>query len=256
MMSRIQTIARYTFLELMKSKVWVNTLFLGFLMLLVVFVAYSFTYGTPERVALNFGLGLLSLSSVGISVFLGASLFRSEIDSRTLYMVLSRNTKRYEFIVGKILGFASVLMINLTLLAVLTLALFFILGGSFSAIIGWSIVSIYFESLIMLVIVSIASMMSGSVLTVTSSLFIYIISYGLPLAAQTSIVKSNSALEIIIKFSSYILPNFDAINFKEFAIYSKVLPIGVLISNYSYSIFYIAFLMGLLIFTFNRKSLD
>ena len=110
--NKIFTIAYYTFKEIFKSKILVSVFFAGLGLMLVTYVATEFTYGVPERVALDFGLGILSLSSLAISLFLGATLLSKEIDSRTVYMVISRPVPRFAFILGKLLGLLGIQAIN------------------------------------------------------------------------------------------------------------------------------------------------
>ena len=127
-LSKISTIAKYTFREIIKSKILVNVLILGIVLLGATYVAFSFTYGEPARVALDFGLGMLTLSSVGIAIFIGVGLLSKEIESRTVYMIISRPVPRYAFITGKLLGLAGVLILNILLLTALTLSLYFLTG--------------------------------------------------------------------------------------------------------------------------------
>ena len=52
----------------------------------------------------SFGLGLMALAGWLISLVMGVSLIPQEIERRTIYTILSKPVKRYEFIVGKFLG--------------------------------------------------------------------------------------------------------------------------------------------------------
>src|SRR4051812_38418902 len=118
---KISTVAKYTFKEILKSKILYSTLIIGLCMIVVTVVAAEFTYGVPERVALDFGLGMLSLSSLGIALFMGASLLSKEIESRTVYMVISRPIPRWCFIMGKVMGLMAVLTVNILILSLMTL---------------------------------------------------------------------------------------------------------------------------------------
>src|SRR4051812_6786124 len=103
-MNKTFIISYYTFKEILKSKILVNVFFVGLALMGITYVATEFTYGVPEKIAIDFGLGTLSFSSLGISLFLGVGLLSKEIESRTLYMVISRSVPRYAFILGKIAG--------------------------------------------------------------------------------------------------------------------------------------------------------
>ena len=129
-LKNIKTIASYTFQEVLKSKVLYNIMFLGIGLLIVTYVAQQFTYGAPSRVALDFGVGALSLSSVGIAIFMGVGLLSREIENRTVYMIVSRPVKRSSFVLGRILGLNMILVLNILILSILTLLVYFLTGGS------------------------------------------------------------------------------------------------------------------------------
>jgi ABC-type transport system involved in multi-copper enzyme maturation permease subunit len=84
------TVSVYTFIEIFRSRIIYNVLLIGMALLLISFITSEFTYGVPGKVALDIGLGSLSLVSVGIALFFGATLVKSEINNRTIYMALSR----------------------------------------------------------------------------------------------------------------------------------------------------------------------
>ncbi len=134
MLNKIFIIANYTFKDLLKSKIFYITLFMGLMIMLATYVATEFTYGVPEKVALDFGLGLLSLSSLGVSLFMGATLLSNEIESRTVYMVISRPAPRWVFIIGKILGLLLVLLLNISVLSIMTIGCSSFLGGQIESI--------------------------------------------------------------------------------------------------------------------------
>ena len=65
------------------------------------YVATEFTYGVPEKIALDFGMGMMSLSSVAIAIFFGSVILAKDIETRTIYMVISRPLSRYSFYAWK-----------------------------------------------------------------------------------------------------------------------------------------------------------
>ena len=112
-MKNTVTIAKYTFIEVYRSKIMLGIVFLAIAMMMMTIVASVFAYGAPEKVALDFAIGMMSIANLLIAIFLGVTLVSKEIESRTLYMVLSRPISRFAFLVGKIGGLSSVLIINM-----------------------------------------------------------------------------------------------------------------------------------------------
>lgn len=60
----------------------------------------------------SFGLGLMALAGIFVSLILGVSLIPQEFERRTIYTILAKPVKRYEFVTGKFIGALSTLGIT------------------------------------------------------------------------------------------------------------------------------------------------
>lgn len=255
-LSKINTVAYYTAKEVIKSKVLYNIFFLGIGLLLVTFVAYSFTYGEPSRVSLDFGLGMLNLSSVGIAIFMGVGLLTNEIENRTVYMIISRPVPRYCFILGRIAGLVSVLLINIFMLSFITLSLYFFIGGEFQPLILWCIFFICLESILILIIVSFFSLITSPTLATVLTIVLYIVGNGINESKLTVFVEKRPLIRIIIEAYHYVLPGFYKLNLKDFVLYKQNIDMSFIGGNAIYAILYSTSLLIISIFIFNRKNLD
>lgn len=256
MLEKLSVIAKFTFKEIIKSKILVNTVILGFVLLLITFVAYNFTYGEPERIALDFGLGTLSLSSVGIAIFFGVGLLSKEIENRTVYMIISRPVSRTSFLLGKVLGLINVLLLNILILSLLTLVLYFLIGGHFSPLILWSICFIALESIIVLLVVCALTLVTSQTLAIIGTIMLYISGHAIPAAQSASFGKSIPILTKALDFYHFILPGFYKLNIKNFVLYQQNLSFQYLGLTLVYSLLYCSFLIYLSVYLFNKKNLD
>lgn len=71
----------------------------------------------------SFGLGLMAIAAWLITLVLGVSLIPQEIERRTIYTILAKPVKRYEFIIGKFLGAILTLAINVGLMGLVFIAI-------------------------------------------------------------------------------------------------------------------------------------
>ena len=78
-MKNIITVTKFTFLEVYRSRLMISLVFLALGLVLVTFVASEFAYGAPAKVALDVGLGIMSISNLIISIFIGSTLLNKEI---------------------------------------------------------------------------------------------------------------------------------------------------------------------------------
>jgi ABC-type transport system involved in multi-copper enzyme maturation permease subunit len=246
----------YTFKEILKSKILVNVFFVGLALMAITYVATEFTYGVPEKVAIDFGMGTLSLSSLGISLFLGVGLLSKEIESRTLYMVISRSVPRFSFILGKIGGLLGIQLINMALLSGMVIMSVVFLGGKIDPLIYWAIGFTFLESVMLLLIVILASLLLNNILATLFSVIILLSGHAVKEALSLSSVKDSAILSKALEAYHFILPGFYKLNLKDFVVYNSSLSDSYLFSTLAYSIFYSCFLLTAIIFIFNRKNLD
>lgn len=249
-------VAFYTAKEVIKSKVLINTLLIGVGLFISTYIAYSFTYGEPARVALDFGLGALSLSTVGIALFIGVGILSDEINNRTVYLVISRPVSRWSFLLGKILGLFLVLFLNVIILSVVTLLLYFLIGGSYQSLISWAIVFIGIEAMIVLIVVSLFSLITSKVLSVILTIVVYVVGHSIDGAKLTTIVKQSPLISSILDIYQFILPGFYKLNLKDYVLYKQNLELTYLLSHLGYGLCYAAALVFLSILIFNKKNLD
>jgi ABC-type transport system involved in multi-copper enzyme maturation permease subunit len=249
-------ISFFTLKELVKSRVLYNVFILGLILCLVSYVSYEFTYGVQEKVALDVGLGLMTLSSVGIAIFMGVTLMTNEIENRTLYMILSRPVSRAEFLLGRILGLVLMLLINVLIFGILIISIYKIMGGVLIPIIFHQMIFSFLESLIVFILVINLSLVTNTVLAVINAIAIYFIGHAYETIYSLSIIKENVNLFNVIKISSYFLPDFSRINYKPYIFYEKFYSGLNFYNSYLYALFYIFALLALSIILFNKKSLE
>lgn len=253
---KLWTVSVFSFLEILKSKIIYNTIFLGMGVVLLSYVATSFTFGVPERVALDFGLGTLTISAVAIAIFMGVTLVSREIESRTIYMVLVRPLRRSTFLVGRIMGMAGILLLNTAILSIFALSVFLFYNGTFSELIFWTIGFCFLEALVMLAIVVFFSLFTNNVLAVIYSLAIYVAGHAVDGVSKSVIVASNPYFHWIIKWYYFIFPNFERLNLKDYVLYQQMMPLEQLMQSMTYGIAYFMSTMLFSAIILEKKNLD
>lgn len=253
---KIFIVSKYTFKEIFKSKILINVFFIGLALMVLTYVATEFTYGVPHRVALDVGLGTLSLSALTISLFLGVTLLSKEIDSRTVYMIISRPVPRYAFILGKLLGLMGIQSINVLILGSFTFVATLLMGGEITPLFFWCILFTFLESLMLLLLVVLASLFTNNIISVIIAVVFLVLGHAIHDTQQLLFVKTNPILETILSFYHFILPAFYKLNLKDFILYNKTLEPTYLFMNFTYGILYSGFLLSSIVFVFNRKNLD
>lgn len=250
------TVAHYTFREILKSRIILNVFILGILIAAVTYVASEFTYGVPSRIALDFGLGTLSITLLGVAIFLGVGLLSKEIENRTVYMVLSRPVSRNAFLIGRVLGMLGIQVVNSLILGCFSLSIYFLWDGVPSSVIFWAYLFTFLESLLVLLIVVTFSLLANPIISVSNTVILLFCGHYFNDAKVTSYAKYNPLLSKFLSLYGVTFPNFDKINIKNFVLYKQSLSSGYLWTNLAYVICYATFLIILCTFIFRRKNLD
>jgi ABC-type Na+ efflux pump permease subunit len=115
---RITAVAGNTFLEAVRQKVF--AVLLVFALVLIYGANYFTEFSFQEQFKFLKDLGYASISLTGLLVgLLGASqLIPGEIERRTILTALCRPLRRWEFIVGKYLGLATLLAVMVAIMAI------------------------------------------------------------------------------------------------------------------------------------------
>lgn len=255
-MTNISVISKYSFREIYRSKLMINALWVSVIVLILTYITSEFSFGKPEKIAIDFGLSLSSLATSLISIFTGVSLISSEIESRTAYVILSRPVSRKEFLTGKMIGVAAFLFINIILINLFSLAAFFYFGGSFNSQIAWAILFSYFEALVLLLIAIVFSLITNKTISVINSLVIFLLGHAIPNSLQLPIVQKNEILSGFLKACSFIVPNLNNLNIKNHIVMNNELGVGLLQRAAVSSVLYIIFLYFLCIWIFDKRELN
>src|ERR1044071_3897809 len=115
---RILHIASNTFREAVRDRVLYNLIAFALLMSGAAVLVGQISIGIERLVVINLGLTAVSLFGIVIAIFIGIGLVSKEIDRRTLYTILSRPVRRWEFIAGKFFGLTGTLVVNTLLMSV------------------------------------------------------------------------------------------------------------------------------------------
>src|SRR5690348_1178238 len=144
MSSRIFHIAANTFREAVRDRVLYNLIAFALLMTGAAIFVGQISIDIERLVVVNLGLTAVSLFGMLIAIFIGIGLVSKEIDKRTLYTVLSRPVRRWEFIVGKFFGLAGTLVVNTFLMAIGVFAALLYVSHHLQKTDSWVLVALYF----------------------------------------------------------------------------------------------------------------
>src|ERR1700723_2184196 len=141
MKARVVHIASNTFREAVRDRVLYNLIAFAVLLSGAAILVGQISIDIEKLVVINLGLTAVSLFGIVIAIFIGIGLVSKEIDRRTLYTVLSRPVRRWEFIVGKFFGLSGTLVVNALCMAIGVFGALLYVSHHFKLSDGWILVA-------------------------------------------------------------------------------------------------------------------
>src|SRR5258705_4115142 len=116
-MNRVGIVALNTFSEAVRDRVLYNLVFFALVMIAASILVGQISIDIESMVIVTLGLSAISVIGLLIAVFIGVGLVYKEMDKRTLYALLAKPVRRWEFLLGKFGGVVLTLAVNMLAMA-------------------------------------------------------------------------------------------------------------------------------------------
>ncbi len=258
MRSRIWAIAANTFREAVRDRVLYNLIAFALLMTGAAILVGQVSIDIERLVVVNLGLTAVSLFGVVIAIFIGIGLVAKEIEKRTLYTVLSRPVRRWEFIVGKFFGLIATLVTNAGFMAVgVFAALFYVSHHHFDRPDVWVLVALYFIILEFLIVTALALFFSSFSTPIMSAIFAFALfvigSFAEDLRGFADMAKGGT--HWLAVGAAYLVPNFSALNVIASVAHGEPVPGQLILYNSLYALVYAGMAVSAAVLIFEHRNL-
>ena len=252
---KVLAISINTFKEAVRDRILYTLLIFALFMIGSSALLASLSTGQDAKIIQDLGLSCISIFGTLIAVFLGIGLVYKEIEKRTLYVLISKPIHRAQFILGKYLGLALVLLTNVAIMGTGLLLLSRIYLGEWP----WRLlVALAFTLLELLVITGLAILFSSFTTPTLSAIFtlsLFLIGHLSPDLRFFAARFGRPVARLLIELFYYLLPNFRHFHFESLII-NGFLPDGiVLFQSACYGLLYGAALLLLAMLAFARRDL-
>jgi ABC-type transport system involved in multi-copper enzyme maturation permease subunit len=257
MKTRIVHIASNTFREAIRDRVLYNLIAFVLLLSGAAVLVGQISIEIEKLVVINLGLTAISLFGVVIAIFIGIALVSKEIEKRTLYTVLSRPVRRWEFIIGKFFGLASTLVVNTFFMAIGVFAALFYVSQKFVRADALILVALYFIILEFLVICSLALLFSSFSSPLLSAVFAFSLfvigSFAEDLRNFAGL--AHGLTRWMATGAAYLVPNFSAFNVISSIAHGQPVAGQLVLHNTLYALFYAIMALSGAVLIFERRDL-
>jgi Cu-processing system permease protein len=250
---QLWAIAAVTVREVIRRRLQVNLLFFGVVLLAASRLVGTLTLGERYRIMADLGLTSMQLIGLLVAAFVGSNLVAGDMERRVLQPILAKPVPRSGYVLGRYLGLAVVLLLNLLVMAVL-LALVLVTDAGNLDVLGRP----FFQAIALLgvqflVVGAVAVLFS----TISSVTLAAVFSMAVAIAGQmTGEIRAlwRGPGEWVPQLIWYLLPNLSALNANEALVYRTPPPAQAWLAA-AYGIFYAGAALALAVLAFERRDL-
>ena len=257
-MSRVGVVAWNAFREAVRDRVLYNLVFFALLMMCAAVLVGQISIGIEQMVIISLGLSAISVIGLLMAVFIGVGLVSKEMDKRTLYALLAKPVRRWEFLLGKFVGLLLTLSVNTVAMAAGLFAALYYVKHSLERADGVALVAIYFILLKLALVVALALLFSCYTTPLLAILFtagLYV--SGLFVKEMRSLHGETlaPAVQTFLRWLSYLLPNFENFDVMASAAHGRHIPATLILHNTAYTALYCAIVLAAASAIFSRRNL-
>jgi ABC-type transport system involved in multi-copper enzyme maturation permease subunit len=256
-MTRVAVVAWNTFREAVRDRVLYNLVFFALVMMAAAILVGQISIGIEQMVIVSLGLSAISVIGLLMAVFIGVGLVSKEMDKRTLYALLAKPVRRWEFLLGKFGGLLLTLAVNTAAMAAgLFIALRYVkhLERADLAV----LVAVYFILLKLALVVALALLFS----CYTTPLLAILFTAGLYVSGlfvlEMRTYRSETmapAVAALLRWLSYLLPNFENFDVMASAAHGRSIPGALILQNTAYAAVYCTIVLAAASVIFSRRNL-
>ena len=266
-MNIVVRVALSVFRESVRDKVLYSLVAFAVLLIVASYLIGQLTAGQDIKIIKDLGLAAISAFGLMIAVFIGIGLVWKEVERRSIYNLLSKPLRRYEFILGKYFGLVLTLTVNI---AAMTAAYFGVLASmatTFPAEVqaAWPapaadpalLIAIGLTLLELSLVTAVAlffSTFSTPYLSAVLTFGLWIIgTFNEDLRNFGDVVASDAAASLA-RALYYVLPNFGGFDVKAQIVHGLAVPGAYVATMAAYAVVYIALLLVASMAIFSRRD--
>jgi ABC-type transport system involved in multi-copper enzyme maturation permease subunit len=257
-MSRIGVVAWNTFREAVRDRVLYNLVFFALLMMGAAILVGQISIGIEQMVIISLGLSAISVIGLLMAVFIGVGLVSKEMDKRTLYALLAKPVRRWEFLLGKFGGLLLTLSVNTAAMAAGLYTALYYVKHPLERADAIALVAIYFILLKLALVVALALLFSCYTTPLLAILFtagLYVSGLFVKEMRQLHGETLAPAVQTLLSWLSYILPNFENFDVMASAAHGRAIPKTLILHNTAYAVLYCAIVLTASSAIFSRRNL-
>ncbi|MBI3547637.1 MAG: hypothetical protein HY078_01160 [Elusimicrobia bacterium] len=207
------------------------------------------------RVLLDFGLGLSELLALALAVFGAATTVLKEIETKTIYLILTRPVPRFVYLLGRYCGLVLSTAAGLLAMAAVHLALLLVKGWAWQASYLLALTGILLKVAIAAALASFVALATTSVLSALTMIgIVWTLGHFAPELSFLARQSMKGPAAPILLAAAQLLPNLQLLNFRETIGTPAAPPLRAVLFGAAYAAAYSSICLALAYSWLRRKE--
>jgi ABC-type transport system involved in multi-copper enzyme maturation permease subunit len=249
-------ISKFYLYEYFEKKIAYIFLFTSFLFLIFITSFTVFKMEMDIKVIKDFSISGIALINLLLVFSISLTSLTGDINNRYIYTLLSKPISKYDYIIGKFLSMACIILINIVLMIIELLVVTYQREGIFQTTIIWTGIFIFLEDCIIIAHIMLFSLIMPVTPNACLSLTMVIVGHMTP--TYLTYLGKDEQFQISYVISNLLklfLPHLYYFDIKTVAINSFYLPPLYAISAVAYGFVYISFILFLACWLMENKDI-
>jgi ABC-type transport system involved in multi-copper enzyme maturation permease subunit len=223
-MRAVRAIAANTFREAIRDRILY--LFIGFAVVMVISSKLfgMLTVGDETKIIKDIGLASMRFFSMLIAVLMSMILISREVDNRTVFNILAKPVRRWQFIFGKYLGLVAIVGANLLLITVVLVVVVLIVSGELDFMLVFAGAMTMLEMLILAAFATFFAVLTKPILGSLMTLAVFVVGH---LSSDLWLLTRQlpgALTRGVVAVIYYLLPNLERFNFDTEVVHDLSIP--------------------------------
>ena len=253
-MKIILSIARYSLVENVRNKIFYIIILFGIVMIGASFLLSALGSSQATRILLDTGIAAIEFFALISAIFAAVTLVLEEMESKTIYMILTRPVPRAHYLTGRIIGMLAAVYCGMAAMALAHLAVLYLNGWTFTLRYPLALILSAEKIAVMSAVALFFSLVSTSAVTsICFTICFWIMGH---FSAEMLFLGDkfpNVAEKLLLKTVYYLAPNFQYLNLRDFWDVPNIAGVWIG-AGAAYGLLYSVFLVGLSVQYFKTKE--
>ncbi len=254
-MESLLAIAHYTLKEHIRNRIYLSVIFFGFILIGSSMIISALAVEEQVRMMVDVGLAGIEFLALITVLFVTVNLVLEEMESRSLYLILSHPVERWQYIVGRFLGTIAALTAGMLMMALLHVGSLYLAGWRLEAFYPQAMLCAILKVIVigaLALLISLITTSTASSMTLTG--FLWVLGH-FTSEVQFMVERSqNPLVKAAGDFLHYVAPNFTYFNYRDFWRAATVPPPGWFAWMGVYSFCYVGISLFLTSWVFSKKE--